>query len=218
MSDGWRLRNDSRYVVAYRCTTTELKHKVLTPAEATLVPFLDGGTASAELVKLWKGICSELQEPSTAFASLISGLKEDGIVATAGGTSPSLGASRESLIPDFASYHRPPGCLDRPLALMLTLTSRCQANCRYCYAERESCGELSVEQWRKVFDDAVANEIFIVDISGGDLLARPDALQLLRLMSERDFVFFVSTKCFISSAMADAFAELGIGLSGSPAY
>jgi radical SAM protein with 4Fe4S-binding SPASM domain len=218
VSECWRLRNDSRYVVAYRCTTTELKHKVLTPAEATIIPFLDGTLSSAEILELWKDVCGELQDPGNAFLRIIGGLQEDGIIVGAGDRSPSLSLPGSRLIPDFARYYRPPGRLDRPLAVILTLTNRCQANCRYCYAERESCDELPVEQWLNVFDDLASNEIFIVDVAGGDLLAHSDALKLLRLMTERQFVFFVSTKCLISPATAEAFAELGIGVADAPPY
>jgi radical SAM protein with 4Fe4S-binding SPASM domain len=70
----------------------------------------------------------------------------------------------------------------------------------------------------ELLDELVENEIFVADISGGDLLTRPDAVEILHQMVQRDLIFFLSTKCYISKELAGQLAECGICRKDSPPH
>lgn len=231
ISDAWRLRNDGRYLVAYHSNTDELRFKVLSPWEAAIAPFLDGTLDMTELRQVWADVVSSDAAGAEATGAEAAGtvdemldvvleglLNRDNIVALEGSASPSFQGDRGRLVVDFANYHRPEGRLDRPTTLNVGLTNQCATDCRYCYAQRRPFEEMTLPQWRAVFDEISDNEIYIVDVTGGDPFARADTMDLLREMARRDYTFFLSTKCSISRAKADALAEMGIGVDGVPMY
>ena len=95
--------------------------------------------------------------------------------------------------------------------MLVALTNRCCAHCRYCYAERNACWELTTAEWIEIFDQLAAHSIRIVNLAGADPFMRADVFDLLRAMIRRDFNFSVSTQSHISPAKALRLAELGIG-------
>jgi PqqA peptide cyclase len=73
--------------------------------------------------------------------------------------------------------------IPNPLALVAELTHRCPLHCVYCsnpleLAKREE--ELSTETWVRVLDEAAELGILQVDFTGGEPLARPDLIPLVR--------------------------------------
>ena len=221
----WRLRNDGGYVVAYKCQAGQPdgnKHRVLSAYEAIIVPFLDGTQSEDELWSIWRNVVDPGEEPDGSlraiFEQQIERLRQSGIVAEGGAISPSFSGHRSLFIPNFATY-KFPGCkLARPLSVMVALTNYCRTDCVYCYAERKIDKELSADEWIDIFDELKDNEIYIVDILGGDALARKDAVRLLTEMAARDFVFFLSTKCPIDMSTASRLAELGVGRPNVPPH
>jgi radical SAM protein with 4Fe4S-binding SPASM domain len=222
VTDLWRLRNDVRNVVAYMCSADEGTFKVLTPLEVSIVPLFDGmhtfDDIKAAIFEIYD-VSPDVQEGfSVKLDEIFEGLLQlDRFLSFKGDISPSL-YTPEQLIPDLSRYHFPATRIERPLSVQIAFTNHCVCNCRYCYAERRVCEEVGLTQWREVFDELSQNEIFIVDISGGDILTRDDAFDILREMVDRDFVFFLSTKCFISKNDAERLAEMGIGRSDVPQY
>ncbi|MBU7023979.1 MAG: hypothetical protein HXS40_07405, partial [Theionarchaea archaeon] len=203
VSEQWRLRNDTHNVVAYRCSMEGHVFRVLTPLEAALVPLFDGTNTIDDI----KDYCLRIYTPREDFrAQFLEEVDEildkmmslEGFLTLDGDVSPSLRGSLTHLLPDFADYHFPAPRLERPLSVMIAFTNRCTCSCRYCYAERRHCRESDVNQWIPVFDELAENEIFLVDIAGGDIFAREDALEILGEMVSRDFTFFLSTKSLIS--------------------
>lgn len=225
ISSPWRLRNDGRYVVAYTCSTDGIKYRALSPLEASIAPFLDGTLTKNALETIWREIHSDLNNQiaqiqlRSRLANVLRRLTDCGILAYDGPISPSLDSeSLQSLIPCLATYDLPRGRLDRPLGVNIALTNRCVTNCRYCYAERNRCREMSLSELRTVFDELFANDIYLVDITGGDLFARGDALDVLDEMVKRQFVFFISTKSFISQEVAERLSSMGIGKPALPPH
>ncbi|EYF05698.1 Coenzyme PQQ synthesis protein E [Chondromyces apiculatus DSM 436] len=76
--------------------------------------------------------------------------------------------------------------VERPYTLIAELTYRCPLRCPYCsnpvaLDERaESAGELSTEEWRRVFADAVGLGVMQLHLTGGEPLARRDLEDLVR--------------------------------------
>jgi pyrroloquinoline quinone biosynthesis protein E len=70
-----------------------------------------------------------------------------------------------------------------PLALVAELTHRCPLHCVYCSNPLEltkRSTELSTETWSHVFREAAALGVLQADFTGGEPLARPDIIDLVR--------------------------------------
>jgi pyrroloquinoline quinone biosynthesis protein E len=70
-----------------------------------------------------------------------------------------------------------------PLALVAELTHRCPLHCVYCSNPLElqsRSNELSTEVWSRVFKEAAAAAVLQADFTGGEPLARPDIVALVR--------------------------------------
>ena len=72
---------------------------------------------------------------------------------------------------------------NNPLALIAELTHRCPLHCVYCSNPLELTArstELPTETWSSVFQQAAALGVLQADFTGGEPLARPDILDLVR--------------------------------------
>src|SRR3984893_13281524 len=70
-----------------------------------------------------------------------------------------------------------------PLALIAELTHRCPLHCVYCSNPlelKQRADELSTEIWSRVFREAAEAGVLQVDFTGGEPLARPDIVDLVR--------------------------------------
>ena len=91
-----------------------------------------------------------------------------------------------SAAPAFLSARRSivvPNEISNPLALIAELTHRCPLHCVYCSNPLEMqarANELSTETWTRVFKEATATGVFQADFTGGEPLARPDIVELVR--------------------------------------
>jgi pyrroloquinoline quinone biosynthesis protein E len=76
-----------------------------------------------------------------------------------------------------------PASSPTPLALIAELTHRCPLHCVYCSNPLELAHrseELSTETWSRVFHEAAHSGVLQADLTGGEPLARPDILELVR--------------------------------------
>jgi pyrroloquinoline quinone biosynthesis protein E len=86
-----------------------------------------------------------------------------------------------------------PDAIANPLALVAELTHRCPLHCVYCSNPLElqsRANELSTEVWSRVFREAAAAGVLQADFTGGEPLARPDIVDLVR--SARSAGLYVS--------------------------
>lgn len=218
----WRIRNDNQNIIVYKCITSSITYKVLSPLEALIVPFLNGENTIGEIYKYWLDIHGTKKVTETRLSKLfnqtIKTLLDSKFVEEGGEISPTFTDNKSTLVPSFSNYKSHPLRLKRPISVNLEITNHCTTNCRYCYAERLSCNELDLDQLKNLFDEFSKNEIYMVDIGGADIFARPDSMEILTEMVKRDFVFFTSTKCHISKAKAETLAALGIGIKNAPPH
>ena len=73
--------------------------------------------------------------------------------------------------------------MSSPLALIAELTHRCPLHCVYCSNPTELTArnqELVAEDWARVFREAAAAGILQADFTGGEPLARPDLVDLVK--------------------------------------
>jgi MoaA/NifB/PqqE/SkfB family radical SAM enzyme len=223
VSESWILRNDGKYILAYKPESERKIYKVLSEGEASIIPLFDGSNTVADIWDAFRRIyaisphntCDWLSYFEAILDSLIS---VDGLISFDGKASPSLSGGKAGLIPDFSDYHFPSKRLVRPLSIALVFTNRCPCACIYCYAERKMCTEVGLDVWLSVFEEIAANGISMVDVGGGDIFSRKDAFEILDEMVSRNFLFFLSTKSYISRYDADRLSEMGIGLRDIPVW
>ncbi|HEV2196074.1 MAG TPA: pyrroloquinoline quinone biosynthesis protein PqqE [Candidatus Acidoferrum sp.] len=83
--------------------------------------------------------------------------------------------------------------VQNPLALVAELTHRCPLHCVYCSNPLElqsRSNELPTEEWSRVFKEAAEAGVLQADFTGGEPLARPDIVNLVR--SARSAGLYVS--------------------------
>jgi pyrroloquinoline quinone biosynthesis protein E len=76
-----------------------------------------------------------------------------------------------------------PNEMSNPLALIAELTHRCPLHCVYCSNPLElqtRAHELSTQIWSRVFHEAAEAGVMQADFTGGEPLARPDIVELVR--------------------------------------
>jgi PqqA peptide cyclase len=77
----------------------------------------------------------------------------------------------------------PMTAISNPLALIAELTHRCPLHCVYCSNPLElqsRSNELSTEIWSRIFKEAAEAGVLQADFTGGEPLARPDIVDLVR--------------------------------------
>src|SRR5258707_2850234 len=82
-----------------------------------------------------------------------------------------------------------PNEISNPLALIANLTNGCRLHCFYCSNPLEwqaRTNELSAEIWTRVFQEAAAVGVLQADFTGGEPLARPDIVDLVRAARSAD--------------------------------
>jgi len=98
----------------------------------------------------------------------------------------------------------------QPLSAHLELTYRCNWRCVFCYNPRRfDHRPLDAQEWTTVLDDLRALGTLALTLTGGEPLAHPGFLSVVRAACERRFAVRVFTNgTLVSEAMADALAEL----------
>ena len=210
----WLLRDDRDNLLLYKHSFRELRYCVLSPAQAMILPFFSGERSYGEIQAIWL----HLTKPANKAESLVF-LDElivnltapDKIIGPTGAPSEIFKDKTKIPLPEFSTYRWPAERTGAPVIVLVALTNRCAAECRYCYAERKSCPEMTCAEWIGIFDQLADLSIRIVDMAGADPFVRSDLFDLLRAMVDRDFTFSLSTKSHISPTKARRLAELGIG-------
>jgi radical SAM protein with 4Fe4S-binding SPASM domain len=76
-----------------------------------------------------------------------------------------------------------------PTVASIEVTSRCNANCGYCYVKDTSLKELSTEQLFAAINKLSKNGIFHLHITGGEPFLRSDILDVLSYTIDRGFFY-----------------------------
>ncbi len=101
-----------------------------------------------------------------------------------------------------------------PLALIAELTHRCPLHCVYCSNPLElgrRADELTTEIWSRVFREAVEAGVLQVDFTGGEPLARPDILELVRAARETGlYVNLITSGMPLDEARLDQLVQAGL--------
>jgi PqqA peptide cyclase len=101
-----------------------------------------------------------------------------------------------------------------PLALVAELTHRCPLHCVYCsnpleLAKRTS--ELSTETWSRIFREAAQLGVLQADFTGGEPLARPDIIELVRAARQAGlYVSLITSGLPLDEAKVAALVDAGL--------
>jgi pyrroloquinoline quinone biosynthesis protein E len=101
-----------------------------------------------------------------------------------------------------------------PLALIAELTHRCPLHCVYCSNPLElgrRADELTTEVWSRVFREAAEAGVLQVDFTGGEPLARPDIVELVRAAREAGlYVNLITSGLPLDEARLDELVQAGL--------
>lgn len=78
----------------------------------------------------------------------------------------------------------------------LILTSKCNMRCKHCYGsygDNIPKNELSGTEWIKIIEDLSKNEVFFVNISGGEPTMHPDFERIIKALVENKIYFMLTT-------------------------
>src|SRR5882762_11579891 len=104
--------------------------------------------------------------------------------------------------------------IPNPLALIAELTHRCPLHCVYCSNPLElqsRTSELSAEIWSRVFKEAAEAGVLQADFTGGEPLARPDIVTLVRAARSAGlYVNLISSGLPLDEAKLAALVEAGL--------
>jgi pyrroloquinoline quinone biosynthesis protein E len=102
----------------------------------------------------------------------------------------------------------------KPLALVVELTHRCPLHCVYCSNPLEltkRTTELSTEVWSRVFREAAALGVLQADFTGGEPLARPDIVELVRAARQAGlYVSLITSGLPLDEAKVAALVDAGL--------
>jgi radical SAM protein with 4Fe4S-binding SPASM domain len=98
-----------------------------------------------------------------------------------------------------------------PVNALIELTHRCNLNCGHCYVSESRSDELSLAELVDVFDQLAEAGCLFLTFSGGEVMMRPDWLDVLGEARERGFAIRVFTNgTMLEPVQARALADLGV--------
>ncbi len=101
----------------------------------------------------------------------------------------------------------------RPYALLAELTYRCPLHCPYCSnpTRARSDGDLTTDEWRRVFREATELGVLQVGFSGGEPLVRRDLAELVRDAREaRLYTNLITSGVGLDESRASELREAGL--------
>lgn len=209
----WALKNDHVCIILYTLEDQKTQYFKLPYDVGILVQLIDGTTTLKQIVAEIKSIFS-IRNSSIARSyvdKIISYLnnKEEIIKKSSVGIEIPIYQKGDFFIP-FENYDISKRRTNFPLTITAVFTNRCTTDCIYCYADRtEFKSEMSVSDWKSLFDEVKSNGGWKIEITGGDLFARSDSIELIEYLIENDFIFFISTKSPVSQEYAFRISSCG---------
>ena len=85
-----------------------------------------------------------------------------------------------------------------PLSVQLDLTYRCNERCVHCYLDHQDYGEMTTAEIKHLLDEMADAGVFILTLSGGEILLRKDFFQILEYARlERQFCVKLKTNAIM---------------------
>lgn len=96
-----------------------------------------------------------------------------------------------------------------PLSVNIMVTTKCNADCIYCYANRNIGPELSTEKILCLIDDLYDQGTINITLTGGDVFTHPDWRKILKRCRLRGYKPFLSTKTPLEFDQIEYLKDLG---------
>ena len=92
------------------------------------------------------------------------------------------------------------------------ITPQCNLDCKMCYVhltknQMNSSSELSIEDWKRITDEAIENGMIFASISGGECLTSPYFDDLYLYLKSKGIIIFVLTNGVLLSSKIGLFAD-----------
>lgn len=106
-----------------------------------------------------------------------------------------------------------------PLGVHLDVTYRCDLACVHCYLTERRRKELTLDEYRALFDELRSLGTLFLLVSGGEIFHRPDGLQILREACARRFeVRIITHGGHIDTDVAAELADMGVRVVAMSIY
>ena len=217
ISPYWRLKRNGDWSLLCKYEPEQINYLMLSPLVGATLSLMDGKLTFRHLsmVVQYAHDFDTLQKSKEFVTQVISAANKDNDTIV-------------NLEPEIAPYITKADPLEfvaiplpgvdqmrpaTPISLNLMFSNDCETNCTYCYAHRRKVPleqHLSGERWIEILHEARALGIDQVSLSGGDPLFRKDALILIGELIKLDMLFLLSTKCHITTKIADRLVEIGM--------
>lgn len=103
--------------------------------------------------------------------------------------------------------------------LWLEITGKCQLECKHCYADSSSAGDhgtMTVDDWKRVIDQAAGAGVAAVQFIGGEPTMHPDLADLvLHALSRSLRVEVFTNLVHVSDELWEVFSRPGVSLATS---
>jgi radical SAM protein with 4Fe4S-binding SPASM domain len=98
-----------------------------------------------------------------------------------------------------------------PLSVQLDLTYRCNERCVHCYLDHDDHGEMTTGEIKKLLDELASAGVFILTLSGGEIMLRKDFFELLEYARRLTFCVKLKTNAIlIRQPEAERIRALGV--------
>jgi radical SAM protein with 4Fe4S-binding SPASM domain len=98
-----------------------------------------------------------------------------------------------------------------PLSVQLDLTYRCNERCVHCYLDHDDHGEMTTAEIKHLLDEMAEAGVFILTLSGGEILMRRDFFEILEYARRLTFCVKLKTNAvMIREAEAARIRDLGV--------
>lgn len=103
--------------------------------------------------------------------------------------------------------------LSAPMHINWNYTYKCNFNCIHCYSrDRELSSEMTLEQKKIVAENIIRNNVFNVNLGGGEPLLSDDCFEIIELLSSNDVRVNLSTNGWkTSDEVIKRLKEVGLG-------
>jgi len=98
-----------------------------------------------------------------------------------------------------------------PLSVQLDLTYRCNERCVHCYLDHDDQGEMTTAEIIQLLDELASAGVFILTLSGGEIMLRKDLFKLLEYARRLTFCVKLKTNAIlIREREAERIRALGV--------
>jgi len=101
----------------------------------------------------------------------------------------------------------------RPFSCLIQVTNRCNMECSFCDFWPNPAPpkkELSLDEYRRLADELAELGTFVISVEGGEPLARPDIVEIVRILSKKHITALFTNGWFVTTEKAKAFWDAGL--------